>query len=738
MHICIVTTEYSPGHGGGVGTYTSIIALLLSQAGHKVSVVLKEHNASLLSQVKSEHGIQVYKVKIRLNEYKCRSQDERLFFTEMYGIRHVIGVFARQVCSVIEQIHSECPIDVILSQDVEAPTYFLQNQRMLFNRLSDITHVVFVHSPHKKVQYYNHDPIYQRNDYHSVLFQTQSIALADGVCVASHGMRNELMAEFGLNASQISVIPLPLGELPTFCAPPATVPNERKQFVYAGRLEMRKGVELLIRAFARVALDTPDIELTLYGADCFHKARGVSMQAYLTPLIPSEVRSRIHFHGPVARANLWEHYRKAQYGIISSPWEPFSYVCQEMMASGLVVLASNTGGMADIIEHERSGFLYETDNLDMLEATIRRAAALPETAIANVSRSARDRILSYCDNQTIIDRTLAFFKQTIQRRRTDYQRHRRYLVPSNLPFGDQKLSEPHPRYQPRTTAITQLAVIVTCYNLGTYLHECVHSILGQLGVSPRIIVVDDGSDQPETLEALARWHEHPRVTVHRFENGGLPVARNRGAEIALAEGAEAIVFIDADDYLAEDYLSKALDVLNRHPEAGAVTAWTHTVGLMHTYWCPSHAQFPLLLVECMSTPPALIRARAYQQVGGICTAAKYAYEDWEFWVALCGQGYAMLCIPEPLIYYRMRRNSMSNRYNPVTLEHGLRTIYERHPGLVRRYAHDCLLFTCTALNEATFARRKAFASLKRIGRRLGLAFLRRCYISLLHRIRGRL
>ena len=42
MHICIVTTEYLPGPGGGVATYTAIVSQLLVQAGHEVTVVVKQ------------------------------------------------------------------------------------------------------------------------------------------------------------------------------------------------------------------------------------------------------------------------------------------------------------------------------------------------------------------------------------------------------------------------------------------------------------------------------------------------------------------------------------------------------------------------------------------------------------------------------------------------------------------------------------------------------------------------
>ncbi|MCE5334433.1 MAG: hypothetical protein LLG06_07560, partial [Desulfobacteraceae bacterium] len=97
MHICIVTTEYSPGPGGGVATYNAIIARLLAQAGHKVSVVLKDGGDGALAQVENEGGIRIFKVGITVDPPLCRTSDEYLFVNEMRHGRHSVGIFARRV-----------------------------------------------------------------------------------------------------------------------------------------------------------------------------------------------------------------------------------------------------------------------------------------------------------------------------------------------------------------------------------------------------------------------------------------------------------------------------------------------------------------------------------------------------------------------------------------------------------------------------------------------------------------
>jgi glycosyltransferase involved in cell wall biosynthesis len=208
---------------------------------------------------------------------------------------------------------------------------------------------------------------------------------------------------------------------------------------------------------------------------------------------------------------------------------------------------------------------------------------------------------------------------------------RRLQIPSNLPFRDRPLSYPHPRATDSgCEPIANVAVVIPCYNMGHDLDACIKSLVGQERPPDQMIVVNDGSTDESTLGILDTFRHMTGVAVLDFENGGLPVARNRGAKEALRSGANALIFLDADDELDPTYIRKAIEVLNRHPEAGAVTAWTHTVGMMNTWWIPFHAQFPYLLAECMSTPPAMVRTSVFREVGGFCPDLRYSYEDWDF------------------------------------------------------------------------------------------------------------
>ncbi|WP_426424167.1 glycosyltransferase family 2 protein [Bradyrhizobium genosp. A] len=125
-------------------------------------------------------------------------------------------------------------------------------------------------------------------------------------------------------------------------------------------------------------------------------------------------------------------------------------------------------------------------------------------------------------------------------------------------------------------------IAVACYNAGSYLAECLASILDQPFHLPHeVIIINDGSNDPTTLRALQRFGTDKAIRViHHDQNKGLPAARNSG--LFAARYAYAM-FVDADDCLRNaamlkegSYLDRAVTALQSDPEL----AFTHCATLM--------------------------------------------------------------------------------------------------------------------------------------------------------------
>ncbi|MEH3415222.1 glycosyltransferase [Phytobacter diazotrophicus] len=98
-----------------------------------------------------------------------------------------------------------------------------------------------------------------------------------------------------------------------------------------------------------------------------------------------------------------------------------------------------------------------------------------------------------------------------------------------------------------------ISVIIPAFNAADSIGVLVQTLLGETTLSPEIIVVDDGSTD-ETWTVLSAITDE-RLIVIRQENQGVYAARN--AALAIHRG-EWVVFLDADDRVAADFLQERL------------------------------------------------------------------------------------------------------------------------------------------------------------------------------------
>lgn len=94
----------------------------------------------------------------------------------------------------------------------------------------------------------------------------------------------------------------------------------------------------------------------------------------------------------------------------------------------------------------------------------------------------------------------------------------------------------------------QLSVIIPLYNAENYIKEALDSLLAQKGIDIEIIVVDDES-QDNSAEIVKKYP----VQYYKKTNGGASSARNYGLKHA---SGKHIMFLDADDYLKDEYICK--------------------------------------------------------------------------------------------------------------------------------------------------------------------------------------
>jgi len=196
-----------------------------------------------------------------------------------------------------------------------------------------------------------------------------------------------------------------------------------------------------------------------------------------------------------------------------------------------------------------------------------------------------------------------------------------------------------------------VTVVISCYNYGAFLEDALASLDAQEGGRPRVIVVDDGSTDPHTLEVLDAI-EH-RADVVRQANAGAAAARNEG----LARASTPFVLVlDADDRLAPASLRILKDALARHPEAGFAYGYIEFFGDQEGVMrMPPYDPWRLLFRHTVG-PTALMRREMAAAIGGFDPTYAH-YEDWEIWLRALAAGWTGVLVPQSVLLYRKHGTS---------------------------------------------------------------------------------
>ncbi len=140
------------------------------------------------------------------------------------------------------------------------------------------------------------------------------------------------------------------------------VPTARK-LVYIGRLEDYKGILDLITAFAQVADRIPGLQLDVYGS-----GRGAAAAAALAQSL--SVSHLVRFQGWADEETKLAALRTADLFVLPSHAEGFPNVLLEAMASGIPSIATDVGGVGDLVINGETGLLVEAQKPEQLAEAI--------------------------------------------------------------------------------------------------------------------------------------------------------------------------------------------------------------------------------------------------------------------------------------------------------------------------------------------------------------------------------
>lgn len=650
MRICFVSRELAPYGGGGIGTYVALIARSLAEAGHQVHVVTQPH-AGL--PARTPEGVQLHPVRL---EEGAAAKDAYPHFPQRY---------AMAVHDALQHLHAAHPFDAIEFPEFYGEGWFALRAHRRLDAYAGAVLAVRLHTPSVLVR--------ELNGVHRVsaeaavieVMERDSLRDADLVLSPTRSLLEIASRRFGPFARSALVAHPFRVEWAADLGHAGEVRSARPQILYFGRLERRKGVHLLIPALAGLVRRGIDAELVLLGGDTPTGPGETSMREALENQLDETTRGRVHFHEARGRAALGEAVARATVCCFPSVWENFPNVCLEAMAVGRPVVASDGGGMAEILEDGRSGLLFPTGDAAALEERLARVLADPSLA-SMLAENAHQRLASVCDPARIV-----------QALEAELTRSGRAAAPTG--------GSPRP-------AFPVVSVIVPFFNLARTFPQTLASLDAQTFRDYEVVVCDDGSTEDASRVLLDRLAREERIRLVRKPNAGVSSARN--AALRVARGAYVLP-LDPDDEVAPSFLERTLATLESDPSLGWCTSlvefFSDRTGEEIGGWTPlGHAPELMAVENVAASCTALFRRALIEEIGGYDESLP-AFEDWDLYCSLLERGHRGEVLPDFLFRYRIRERSLAHGMS-ADLRYALRAqLIAKHPGLLGSTAMRRLL-----------------------------------------------
>lgn len=400
MKIALLSYEYPPDTGfGGIGTYTWSQARALVRLGHDVRVVAGSLEPGLFE---SEHdGVRVTRVNdTDLLMGAIGGLDGEDLPWSANRVRTATGVYRalqhlleRESYDMVE--YSECGADAMIAATM-----------LPFRRC------VRFHSPARLImESYGAAP---RDQEIAGFLEQIAINRADLRIASSRFLAAEVVARMDV-PPPVHVVPSGIDldlvdrsegiDVADRFGLPA---RGAVTILFSSRLERRKGIHLLPDVCEQVLARYPHVHFVFAGDD----SEGAFVHAIRPRADAIGAADRVHAVGRVTLAEVRALLRHADIHLLPTLWDNAPYACIEAMASGTAVVASDFGGLPELIEHGASGLLARTgDAASFVTAIVRLVEDVDLRE--RLGAGARRRIESHFTDVGVAQQTVDLWRRAI-------------------------------------------------------------------------------------------------------------------------------------------------------------------------------------------------------------------------------------------------------------------------------------------------------------------------------------
>lgn len=364
MKIVVVTNAYPPRFIGGAELVAHAQARLLKESGHKVIVFAGEPNDkgeryALRKDVLD--GIPVYRVCLHQQDYsteflnfynrqihvlfECLLED---FSPDIVHFHNLTGLSA----SLIQAAKQKNARTVMTLHDyagICVKNTLIKSDDRLCDDFSRCAECI----PSVSDEHWKEVPVRMRRDYLALQFQAVDTFISPSSYLAGKYIQS------GIREEKIKIVWNGL-DLSRFTEKPKSDDPKRVRFSYVGYLGRHKGVHIILDALSLLSDVEAKVTVNFVGS-------GEGKGRLESRVRDMGLQGSVRFLGQVSNEEIADVYQQTDVLILPSIWpenQPVSIT--EAMASRTPVIASRIGGIPELVEDGKTGYLFEAGNASEL------------------------------------------------------------------------------------------------------------------------------------------------------------------------------------------------------------------------------------------------------------------------------------------------------------------------------------------------------------------------------------
>lgn len=329
MRICMLSWEYPPRIVGGIARHVEELSEALAAQGHEIHVITAEHPGA--GAYEQRQGVHIHRIKTE--------QTPTPDFISW--VLHMNFGLANQAI----RMHTHQPFDLVHAHD-----WLVAQAGVLLKQTFGVPLLATIHATEAGRMKGIRGPIQTYINQQEWFLSYEAYQ----IIVCSEYMRREVRNQFGVPDDKLNVIPNGINaakfdfEFDHVAFRRQFAMDHEKLVLFVGRMVPEKGAQVLIEAIPHVVGLAPQAKFVVVG-------KGGFLNELRSRAAALRIGHKILFTGYVDDDTLLRLYRVADVDVVPSLYEPFGIVALEGMANRLPMVVSDTGGLAEVVDHSQTG-----------------------------------------------------------------------------------------------------------------------------------------------------------------------------------------------------------------------------------------------------------------------------------------------------------------------------------------------------------------------------------------------